>query len=300
MRSRKFVYNFGFFTREKLDQLKELPCKYHIIGSDKGDSLCGIICVIYPMSVTAIKKCIGTSDLVAVDKAGFHDAVRKIRLLDCVWERNNTESKKAYQKRVEMDVEKQVLKEKVGLLEKDNNMLRELVMNVRVGSVSTPTAPKKPANILNFLNEECRSAFSLRDFIGSIEIVDEDLMYMKDYGYVESVSRLLNRVFSTVDMKMRPIHCLDIKREIMYLKDADGWKKEICGECPTIDRMFRQISQLHRKKMADYYQGVDIESNAFEEKARVMYQIACAGGTDEETCKKKIIKKIIENIRLTI
>jgi hypothetical protein len=122
---------------------------------------------------------------------------------------------------------------------------------------------------------------------------------MKQFGYVESVTRLLKRSLSECELTERPIHCTDVKREVMHVKDQEGWKKETpTGESPNIDKAFRQLTHIHRRKMTDTYKGVDPESKEFEEKAKVMYQIASSGGTEEDKYKKKIIKNISDKITI--
>jgi hypothetical protein len=159
---------------------------------------------------------------------------------------------------------------------------------------------KKITNINVFLNTECKDAITLNDFVSKLVVTDDDLECMKHLGYVESVTRLLKRSLSECELTERPIHCTDVKREIMHVKDQEGWKKETsAGESPNIDKAFRKLTHIHRRKMTDTYKGVDPESKEFEEKAKVMYQIASSGGTEEEKYKKKFITNISDEIRLS-
>ena len=158
---------------------------------------------------------------------------------------------------------------------------------------------KKITNVNVFLNTECKDAITLSDFISNLQIKDEDLMCMREHGYVESVSKLLNRALTEYDLYKRPIHCTDTKREVLHVKDQEGWKKETpAGESANIDKAFRHISHMHRKKMTNYYKDVEVNTKQFDEKASMMYKIASAGGTEEENFKKKIIKNIVDNVRL--
>jgi hypothetical protein len=145
------------------------------------------------------------------------------------------------------------------------------------------------------LNTECKDAITLKDFINELVIEDEDLMCLKDHGYIESVSRLLNKALVGYDIYKRPIHCSDIKREVMHVKDQEGWKKETpTGESTNLDKAFSRLSQLQCKKMINYYQG--IEEPNMDEKASILCRIT--ESSNEENCKKKIIKKIIDNVKL--
>ncbi len=149
------------------------------------------------------------------------------------------------------------------------------------------------------MNTECKDAITLKDFVSKLVVTDDDLECMKQLGYVESVTRLLKRSLSEYELTERPIHCTDVKREVMHVKDQEGWKKETSvGESPNIDKAFKQLTHIHRRKMTDSYKGVEPESKEFEEKAKVMYQIASAGGTEQDKYKKKIMKNISDEIRL--
>ena len=157
---------------------------------------------------------------------------------------------------------------------------------------------KKITNINVFLNTECKDAITMKDFINELVIEDEDLMCLKQHGYIESVARLLNKALSNYDIYKRPIHCTDTKREVMHVKDQEGWKKENpSGESKNLDSAFTKLSQMQNRKMMSYYKGIDIDSPNIEEMAFVMKRISEVSGT-EDAGKKKIIKKIIENISI--
>ena len=303
-RARRFEYSFENFCGG-FEKRKSIICKYHLISAD---GLCGFIWFENGRSSRMVAKMLGGPSVRVLDSDSL-DICDRIRSVPGFWENVDIPKRISYFGGNKDNVVEWMVVSKRMLVDIDSlkQMVRtqadatmQLARRYDTALLVVPTVAKKSCNIADYLSTTCKDSVSIRDFIGSLDVLDDDLMYMKDYGYVESVSRWLNRGFAGCDIVLRPIHCVDLKREIIYIKDDADWKKEKMGECPTIDRMFRLISQVHRRKMADYYQGVDIESKAFEEKARVMYQIACAGGTDEEACKKRILKKIIENIRLSL
>jgi len=81
-------------------------------------------------------------------------------------------------------------------------------------------------NINFFLNEQCKNALNLTDFINSLQVQIEDLNTTNKYGFVEGISNAFIRGLKELDMYQRPIHCSDVKRTIMYVKDDDQWSKE--------------------------------------------------------------------------
>ena len=155
---------------------------------------------------------------------------------------------------------------------------------------------KKITNINLFLNTECKDAITLLEFVKQIVITDEDVLRIKQHGYAESVTKLLQNALKEYNLHDRPIHCSDVKREILHVKDDKGWKKETPqGESTNIDKAFRHISSKQNKKVVDYYKDVSIES---EEKMGMMRIIAKATGSENEKSKKKVIKNIVDSIHI--
>jgi transposase-like protein len=99
-------------------------------------------------------------------------------------------------------------------------------------------------NINVFLNEQCKDAMNFSDFIKNIEVSREDLENNAQLGFVNGFSKILIEHLKQLDKTERPIHCTDIKRETMYIKDEDKWSKE---EDPT--KINNAIQEVTRKSM---------------------------------------------------
>jgi hypothetical protein len=84
----------------------------------------------------------------------------------------------------------------------------------------------KTFNMQVFLNEKCKDAMNIMDFVNSMTLDFSDLEELGELGYVEGISRQLIRKLSEMDVYKRPIHCSDLKRETMYVRDNDVWEKE--------------------------------------------------------------------------
>ena len=82
-------------------------------------------------------------------------------------------------------------------------------------------------NINMFLNEQCKDAMTLTDFINSIEISFEHLKYTKENGLDVGITKLIMDKLSDLTIYERPIHCTDLRRETIYVKDVNGWDKDI-------------------------------------------------------------------------
>ena len=77
-----------------------------------------------------------------------------------------------------------------------------------------------------FLNEHCQNAMSLTDFVEKLQITFEDLKYTGQTNYVEGISRILIKNLNKLSKVERPIHCSDVKRKVLYIKNKEGWEKD--------------------------------------------------------------------------
>ena len=81
-------------------------------------------------------------------------------------------------------------------------------------------------NLNVFLNEHCKDALNISDFIDSLKITLEDLLFSKTNGISRGITDVMIKGLKELDIYKRPIHCTDIKRDIMYIKDEDKWCKD--------------------------------------------------------------------------
>ena len=81
-------------------------------------------------------------------------------------------------------------------------------------------------NVNVFLNEQCKNAINMSDFIESLQIQLDDLLYTKDNGLIEGVSTVFVNALKEIDMFKRPIHCTDVKRETLYIKENNEWERD--------------------------------------------------------------------------
>ena len=121
---------------------------------------------------------------------------------------------------------------------KENKELREMMIeqNKQVldiaknsGNTTNNTINNTPNNRFNlnvFLNETCKDAINLNDFIQSIELSINDFINTGEVGYVKGISNIMVERIRDMEPHIRPIHCIDLKREIVYVKDSNKWAKE--------------------------------------------------------------------------
>ena len=119
-------------------------------------------------------------------------------------------------------------KELIMLLIKDNSEFKNMMMEVlKNGTHNTNTnSLNKTFNLQFFLNETCKNAMNIMEFVESIQLQLSDLEKVGEQGYVEGISNIIINNLKGLDVTQRPIHCTDKKREVLYVKDEDLWQKE--------------------------------------------------------------------------
>ena len=151
-------------------------------------------------------------------------------------------------------------------------------------------------NLNMFLNDTCKNAMNITDFLESIKYSIEDLDYMGKAGYIEGVSRLIIDGLNQLDVTERPIHCTDAKRNSLYLKNNDEWNKET-PDMPIIKNVIKKVSKKNIQKLPEWKERNPSHSSLSSHKHKEYINIvnkAMGGSTDEEDNSnyKSIINKV--------
>ena len=146
-----------------------------------------------------------------------------------------------------------------------------------------------------FLNETCKEALNISEFIETIKLQLKDLESVGKLGYIEGISDIIIRGLKELDVTKRPIHCSDIKRETLYVKDADVWEND--KEKEKMKYTIQHIAAKNFKQIPEWIKenplAKDIESKKHDEYMRIINKLS-GGMTKEEDDKNynKIIKKV--------
>jgi hypothetical protein len=119
-------------------------------------------------------------------------------------------------------------------VKKDNN--NNITNNI--SNINTNNSHNKTFNLQFFLNETCKDAMNMSDFINSLTLQLSDLENVGKLGFVDGISNIIIKNLEALDVEKRPVHCCDAKRETMYIKDHDKWEKE--------DNELKQMRELVR------------------------------------------------------
>ena len=149
--------------------------------------------------------------------------------LVCQLVKDNTEMKKLFGDLVN------VVKEKDKQLEnvvKENTELTKKIVEMKpsIGNNNNNNNNTNNFNINMFLNEQCKHAINMTDFIKSIQVSFEQLDYTKVNGLEKGITKILMDNINKLGKFERPLHCTDIKRETIYIKDHDKWEKDVTKE----------------------------------------------------------------------
>jgi len=156
----------------------------------------------------------------------------------------------------------------------------------------------KNFNINVFLNEQCKDALNITDFVSSLHPQIKDLEETGRLGFAQGISRIFINGLNDLDVHQRPLHCSDFKREIIYIKDDDQWSKE--GE--TKEKLTTAIKKVAHKNMQQiqewqkanpHYNDPDSKEN--DKYMKIVYE-SMSGSSKEESEKNynKIIKNIVK------
>jgi hypothetical protein len=131
----------------------------------------------------------------------------------------------------------------------ENKDLRKEIKNMKMGNTYNNTQNNQ-FNINMFLNEKCKNAMNLEDFIEKIKLTLEDLQYTNKNGYVNGISNIFIKNLCDMDVTERPIHCSDQKRLQFYVKNANEWCKDKNNE--KLDSSIQKVSQKQLKSVNEW------------------------------------------------
>ena len=179
----------------------------------------------------------------------------------------------------------------------NNAVTKNTVTNNTTGNNNNNTTNNtNNFNLQIFLNETCKDALNLSDFVTSLEVKLKDLEETAKNGYTNGVSRIFINGLNELEVNMRPIHCSDLKRETLYIKNNDEWTKE-GSEKSNITKAIKRVSNKNIQQIFEWQKKYP-EYNNSESKQNDRYQemlfTAMGGATDEEQLNN--FDKIIRNI----
>jgi hypothetical protein len=187
------------------------------------------------------------------------------------------------------------------MLLEQNKTIIEISKNNQINTINnTNNSHNKTFNLQVFLNETCKDAMNLTEFVDSLQIQLSDLEKVGKDGFVAGISNIIVKNLKALDVTQRPVHCSDQKRETIYIKDKDQWHND-SKELPENQKLKKAIKQIVHKNICmipewkkKYPDCIYAESKKSDLYNHIMYESM----DHNESNSEKIIKKIAKEVAI--
>jgi hypothetical protein len=192
------------------------------------------------------------------------------------------------------------------LIIEQNKQIVELASKVGANTINNTTNNTTNNNNTNnfnlqfFLNEQCKDALNIMDFINQLQLKTSDLDMVGRLGYTEGISKLFIRGLKELDLFKRPIHCSDLKREVLYVKDKDSWEKDN-DEKKKMKNAIKYIAAKNFKQIHEW-QEENPDSSDYDSKKNtdynqiVLHSMGGATAEEDENNYNKIIRNVAKEV----
>ena len=192
-----------------------------------------------------------------------------------------------------------IIKEQQDQIKKQQEQIISIIPKIGNTTNNTTNNNNNTTNNFNlnvFLNEKCKDALNISDFIDSLKITLDDLLFSKKNGISRGITDVMIKGLKELDVYKRPIHCTDIKRDIMYIKDEDKWHKD-----DTHDMMKNTIVKIADKERTALHQWANdnpdwVETESKQIEYLTMVRSICEPIENYDNYERKIIKHIEKEI----
>jgi hypothetical protein len=188
-------------------------------------------------------------------------------------------------------------KEMIKIIKDQQEQIKNMIP--KMGNTINNTTNNNNFNLNVFLNEQCKDAININEFIKSLKITLEDLYFTRKNGITQGISNLMINGLKELDVYKRPIHCTDFKRDIVYIKEHDKWEKD--SNNAIMKKTIETVANKQRNKISDW---VELHPNWIEdEKLQYEYLTILNKITepieDDDKMEKKIIRNIAREVQIT-
>ena len=192
-------------------------------------------------------------------------------------------------------------------LQKQNHEMHKQILEVCKNgiinnSITQVNSHNKTFNLNVFLNEDCKDAMNITEFVDSIKFQLSDLEHMGRVGYVDGISNIILKNLKALDVTKRPVHCTDQKRETIYIKDAGVWTKEE-EDNKNVRKLIKKVAFRNSKSIRLYKEKypdcITSESKYSDTYSKIIIE-AMGGGSkcNDYDSENKIIRKIAKDMTI--
>jgi hypothetical protein len=170
--------------------------------------------------------------------------------------------------------------------------------NINNNSITNTNSHNKTFNLQFFLNETCKNAMNIKDFVDSIKLQLSDLESVSRLGYVEGLSKIIIKNLNALDVTERPVHCSDSKRDTMYVKDEDKWEKE-AEDNHIVLQAIEDIANKNTKQVKEWKiknpECASSKSCKADLYSHIVIQVVCS---NNDANNNKVLKKIAKEVTI--
>ena len=238
------------------------------------------------------------------NKYKFRQGLQKHRKLCCKTnDKTNEKMVELFKEQLQENKEmKQFLLEQQKQMMEQNKQILELTKDKTTQIINNNCHTTNKFNLNLFLNEHCKNALNLADFINSLQLQLTDLEATAKLGYVDGISKIFVKGLKDLELHKRPVHCSDVKRETLYVKDENKWEKEDENNV-KIKNAIQQITYKNIKQIPAWVENHPSCKNGSSQTNDEYMNILsnCMTGTSEEEQKSnmnKIISKVAREVAI--
>ena len=194
------------------------------------------------------------------------------------------------------------------LIQQNNELQKQMLEVIKNGTNNTNinnsmnNSNNKTFNLQVFLNETCKDAMNIMDFVDSIKIQLSDIESIGELGFVNGMSKLIIKHLNALEENMRPVHCSDPKRDSLYVKDKNVWEKED----PDNKKIKKAIKYISHKNIcalpewkAKYPDCIYSDSNKSDQYNHIIIESMGGSGDNDAEKADKIVKKIAKVVTIS-
>ena len=187
------------------------------------------------------------------------------------------------------------------MFEQQNMMMKVIengTNNTTNNTINNTNSHNKAFNLNFFLNETCKDAMNIMDFVESIQLQLSDLEKVGELGYVEGISNIIVKNLKELDITQRPVHCTDKKRETIYIKDENKWEKD--DEKNKIRKMIKRVASKNQRLILKFKElhpdCIKYHSKYSDQYNKLIVESMGGSGNNDLEKEDKIIRNIAKNV----
>ena len=219
--------------------------------------------------------------------------------------RNNSKCADKYNSAININKDNNKNDALVEYLMKENKEIKHMIIELakkesynNSNNTINTNSHNKAFNLNFFLNETCKEAMNIGEFVDSIKMELSDLERVGEKGYIEGITSIIVKNLKELDITKRPVHCTDKKRETIYIKDADKWEKD--EDKSLMHKLIKKVVSKNMKMFPKYREKhpdcMTYHSKFGDQYQKIIYESMGGKGDNDYEKNEKIIKNVLKEV----